>query len=173
MIGKRSVRTRPRNGLAVGDVLTAALVSELCWPSEEFWLVSAWVTDVPVIDNATRRFDAVMGADPRLSMTLSEVLGMLTRSGTQLHVAVREDPHNQMFVERLERASAAGTLHLYSSAELHEKMMVGWSWVLNGSMNFTWNGTHRNEESIDFLVDRVEAARQRLELRTRWIGNQS
>jgi hypothetical protein len=171
--GKRTVRTRPRNRLAIVDVLTAAMVSELCWPSEEFWLVTGWVTDMPVIDNAPRHFDAVMGADPRSSMTLSDVLGTLTRRGTQLHVAVREEPHNQTFVERLRRVSAADALHLYSSADLHEKVMVGWTWVLKGSMNFTWNGTQRNEESLDLQVDRAEAARQRLELRTRWMGSQS
>ena len=172
MSGKRTVRTRPRNGLAIGDVLTAVLVSELCWPSEEFWLVTGWVSDIPVINNATRRFDAVMGADPRSSMTLSDVLGTLTRRGTQVHIAVRDDPHNLTFVERLQRVSAADALHRYSSADLHEKVMVGWTWVLKGSMNFTWNGTQRNEESLDFQVDRAEAARQRLELRTRWMGGQ-
>ena len=170
MNGKRTVRTRPRNGLAISDVLTAALISELCWPSEELWLTCGWVTDVPVIDNSTRQFDAVIGGELRSQLTLSEVLGGLTRHGTQLHVALREEDHNRTFVERLQRASHPGALHIYSSADLHEKMMVGWAWVLKGSMNFTWNGLQRNEESIEFEVGQAEAARQRLELRTRWIG---
>lgn len=170
MSGKRTVRTRPRNGLAISDILTAALVSELCWPSEELWLVSGWVTDVPIIDNSTRQFDAVMGEMPRSRLTLSEVLGCLTERGTQLHVALREEGHNRPFIERLQRTSQSGALHVYASADLHEKMMVGWTWVLKGSMNFTWNGVQRNEESIEFEVGQAEAARQRLELRTRWIG---
>jgi hypothetical protein len=37
-------------------------------------------------------------------------------------------------------------------------------------MNFTWNGTQRNEEGMTFESNLTEAARQRLELRTRWIG---
>jgi hypothetical protein len=48
--------------------------------------------------------------------------------------------------------------------------MIGWDWVMTGSMNFTWNGTQVNEESIEFQFDRTVAARHRLELRTRWIG---
>jgi hypothetical protein len=167
---KRTVRTRPRNGLAISDVLTATLLSELCWPSEELWLVSGWVTDMPVIDNQDHRFDAVLGAEPRSRVTLSEVLGELTHRGTQVHVALREVDHNRSFVERLRRASLAPALHVYSSADLHEKMMVGWAWVLKGSMNFTWNGVQVNEESVEFEVGNAEAARQRLELRTRWIG---
>ena len=170
MSGRRMVRTRPRNGLAIGDVLTAAILSELCSPSEELWLVSGWVTDIPVIDNADRQFDVVMGDEPRSQMTLSEALGVLTVRGTQLHVALREEDHNQIFLDRLRRACATNALHLYGSADLHEKMMVGRSWVLKGSMNFTWNGLQRNEESLEFEVDQAEAARQRLELRTRWIG---
>ena len=47
--------------------------------------------------------------------------------------------------------------------------MVGTDWVMKGSMNFTWNGVQQNEESIDFVFDKHNAAQQRLELRTRWI----
>jgi hypothetical protein len=125
---------------------------------------------MPVIDNQDHGFDAILGAEPRSRVTLSEVLGGLTHRGTELHVALREVDHNRSFVERLRRASLHSALHVYSSADLHEKMMVGWGWVLKGSMNFTWNGVQVNEESLEFEVGNAEAARQRLELRTRWIG---
>jgi phosphatidylserine/phosphatidylglycerophosphate/cardiolipin synthase-like enzyme len=167
---RRTVRTRPRNGLAIRDVLAAALLSELCSPSDELWLVSGWVSDLVVIDNAARQFEAVLGPDPRSSMTLSEVLGEFTRRGTQVHVAVRKVPHNDVFTERLRRRSDTAALHLYSSEDLHEKLIVGQDWLLAGSMNFTWNGTQVNEESMELQLDQGEAARHRLELRTRWIG---
>ncbi|MGY1680620.1 phospholipase D-like domain-containing protein DpdK [Geodermatophilus sp. SYSU D01176] len=173
MTGKRTVRTRPRNGLAIGDVLTAALLSELCAPSPEFWLVTGWVTDIPIIDNSFRQFDDVLGLESRSTLSLSEVFALLTRQDTHLHVAVRQDPHNLSFVDRLRRTCVADHLHLYSSSELHEKIMIGWNWVLKGSMNFTWNGTQLNEEALDLEVDPANAARQRLEVRTRWIGAQS
>lgn len=170
MTARRTVRTRPRNGLAIRDVLAAALLSELCSPSDELWLVSGWVSDMAVIDNSTRQFDAVLGSDPRSSVTLSEFLGELTRRGTQVHVAVRQVAHNDAFLERLNRTAASAGLHLYSSEDLHEKLMIGRDWLLSGSMNFTWNGTQVNEESMEFQFDQAEAARHRLELRTRWIG---
>jgi phosphatidylserine/phosphatidylglycerophosphate/cardiolipin synthase-like enzyme len=173
MTGTRTVRTRPRNGLAIGDALTAALLSELCAPSQEFWLVTGWVTDIPVIDNSIRQFDAVLGAEPRATFSLSEVFALLTQKGTQLHVAAREDPHNLTFFDRLRRSCVSDHLHLYSSSDLHEKIMIGWTWVLNGSMNFTWHGTQRNEEALVLEVDPANAARQRLEVRTRWIGGDS
>jgi len=173
MSSKRAVRTRPRNGLAIGDVLAAALLSELCSPSEELWLATGWVTDIAVIDNSIRQFDAVIGPESRSTLNLSDVFAILTHRHTHVHVAVREEPHNQTFVSRLQRVCASDALHLYSSADLHEKIMVGRTWVLKGSMNFTWHGTQRNEEGLDLEVDAAEAARQRLELRTRWIGARS
>ncbi|MCZ4552237.1 phospholipase D-like domain-containing protein DpdK [Gordonia rubripertincta] len=170
MTARRTVRTKPRNGLAIRDVLATALLSELCSPSTEFWLVSGWVSDVVVIDNGTRQFDAVLGTDPSSDMTLSEVLGELTQRGTEVHVAVRDVDHNEIFVDRLRRSAVPGLLHLYSNEYLHEKLMVGGDWLLSGSMNFTWNGTQVNEESMELQLDQAEAARHRLELRTRWIG---
>jgi hypothetical protein len=104
-------------------------------------------------------------------MTLSQVLGELSRRGTALHIAVREDPHNVSFVERLDRVCDAEYLSIYTSPDLHEKILCGWTWLLKGSMNFTWNGTQKNEESIDFLSDPSAVARQRLELQTRWMGS--
>jgi hypothetical protein len=171
--GRRTVRTRPRNGLAIRDVLAAALLSELCNPSEEFWLVSGWVSDVRVIDNSARQFDSLLGDEPPASMTLSGYLGELTRRGTHVHLALRVVDHNKDFVDRLKRVCTADGLHLYYSEDLHEKMLVGWEWILTGSMNFTWMGTQVNEERMEFLHDRVEAARQRIELRARWIGGQA
>ena len=171
MTARRTIRTKPRNGLAIRDVLATALLSELCSPSDEFWLVSGWVSDVVVIDNGTGQFDAVLGVDPPSDMTLSAVLGELSRRGTEIHVAVREVDHNEVFVQRLRRSAVATSLHLYASEYLHEKLLVGGDWLLTGSMNFTWNGTQVNEESMELQLDQEEAARHRLELRTRWIGD--
>ena len=171
MTGIRHIRTRPRNGLAITDVLSAALLSELCAPSPELWLVSGWVTDVPVIQNDSGQFSVLLGGESWQSLTLSQTLSELTRRGTHLHLALREDPHNASFVDRIGRLAERNHVSVYSSPDLHEKILVGWSWVLKGSMNFTWNGTQRNEEGMTFESNLTEAARQRLELRTRWIDS--
>ncbi|GAC86135.1 hypothetical protein GP2_055_00190 [Gordonia paraffinivorans NBRC 108238] len=135
--------------------------------------MSGWVTDIPVIDNTAHEFDPVVGSESRSSLTLSDVLGLLSRRGTKVHVAVRDVPHNWVFADRLTNSCDRSNLSVYSSPELHEKIMIGWDWVLKGSMNFTWNGTQLNEEAMDFEVGTGDAARQRLEVRTRWIGSQA
>jgi hypothetical protein len=152
-------------------VLTSALVSELVSPSPEIWLATGWISDIEVINNLGGQFDSLVPSQSRRGMTLSQVLGELSRRGTALHIAVREDPHNVSFVERLDRVCDAEYLSIYTSPDLHEKILCGWTWLLKGSMNFTWNGTQKNEESIDFLSDPSAVARQRLELQTRWMGS--
>lgn len=164
---QRTVRTRPRNGLAIVDVLGGVFASELCSPSPELWLVSGWASDVTVLDNSSRQFDGLLGQDAGSSLTLSEVLRALAERGTVVHVALRDVEHNRGFMRRLGNVERIQT---YLSADLHEKILVGWDWTLKGSMNFTWNGLQRNEESIDLQVGPTVASTQRLELRTRWLG---
>ncbi len=164
---QRTVRTRPRNGLAIVDVLSGVIASELCSPSPELWLVSGWVSDVTVLDNSSRQLDGLIGHDAGSSLTLSNVLRILATKGTEVHVALRDVEHNQEFLRRL---GSLPRIHTYLGADLHEKILVGWDWTLKGSMNFTWNGLQRNEESIDLQVGPTVASTQRLELRTRWLG---
>lgn len=164
---QRTVRTRPRNGLAIVDVLAGVFASELCAPSPELWLVSGWVSDVTVLDNSSRQLDGLIGHDAGSTLTLSEVLRVLASKGTEVHVALRDVEHNHDFLRRLD---GDRRIHAYLSADLHEKILVGWDWTLKGSMNFTWNGLQRNEESIDLQVGPTVASTQRLELRTRWLG---
>ncbi|GAB3446556.1 hypothetical protein GCM10027517_28960 [Phycicoccus ginsengisoli] len=172
MSGSRKVRTRPRNGLAIGDLLTSALLSELCHPSDELWIVSGWITDIPVLSNKHGQYDAVLGSVARSSLLLTDVLAELAVRGTQLHVALRSVEHNSRFRDRLRDRVRRDRLSFYKSVDLHEKILVGEDWVMKGSMNFTWNGVQQNEESIDFSYDKAIASFERLELRTRWIGAQ-
>lgn len=166
---QRTIRTRPRNGLAIIDVLSAVFASELCSPSPELWLVTGWVSDVTVLDNSSRQFVGLLGDAGSSNLSLSEGLRILSSLGTEVHVALRDIDHNHDFLRRLGKGPG---IHTYLSDDLHEKILVGWDWILKGSMNFTWNGLQRNEESIDLQVGQAAASTQRLELRTRWLGSE-
>lgn len=169
MIRSRSVRTKPRNGLAIGDLLAAVLLSELCAPSAELWLVSGWLTDIPVLNNQTGQYDALVGEQRRSHLLLTDVLATIADRGAELHVAIRQVDHNERFAQRIIDRVDRGKVSVYRGADLHEKFLVGDDWLMKGSMNFTWNGVQVNEEHIDLEVGRQNAAQQRLELRTRWI----
>jgi phosphatidylserine/phosphatidylglycerophosphate/cardiolipin synthase-like enzyme len=167
----RTIRTRPRNGIAVTEVLSAVLVSELVRPSKEIWLVSGWVSNVPVIKNDMGAYDSLLNDSGSETLTLSDVLVRLSRLGAKINVAVRDDQHNEQFLDLLRRRCAPDQLRIYKSPDLHEKLLVGDDWLLKGSMNFTWNGLNVHEESLEFIVDAAEAAKNRLELGIRWEGN--
>jgi len=162
----RTIRTRPRNGIAVTEVLSSVLVAELVCPSRELWLVSGWVSDVAVIRNSMGEFDDLLvDAGTR---TLSDVLARLSWLGTRINVAVREDPHNEAFLDLMRRRCAPGRLGVYTSPDLHEKLLCGDDWVMKGSMNFTWSGLNLHEENIELIVDSTEAAQHRLQFNVRW-----
>lgn len=164
----RTIRTRPRNGVAVTEVLGTLLVSELVHPSREVWLVSGWVSDVAVLANPMGELDDLFVDGSAGTPTLSDVLARLSWQGTRINVAVREDPHNEVFLELLRRRCAPGLLSVHTSPDLHEKVLCGDDWVMKGSMNFTWSGLNLHEESIELVVDPTEAASHRLQFSVRW-----
>ena len=62
------------------DLIEAIFASELIRPSQRLWLVSPWISDLPVIDNTSESFsglDPDWGARPVL---LSEVLSAYATS---------------------------------------------------------------------------------------------
>lgn len=164
----RTIRTRPRNGVAISEVLSAVLVSELVSPSRELWLVTGWVSDIPVIANPTGEFSDIVEDLDASALKLSDVLAYLTRQDVDVKVAVRDDRHNDAFLDTLRRCCAPARLSLFSSPDLHEKVLCGEDWLLKGSMNFTWNGLNVHEESIELVVDQKDAAKSRLEFGVRW-----
>lgn len=167
----RAIRTRPRNGIAITEVLSTVMISELVHPSSEVWLVSGWVSDVIVIRNEMGAFDDVVPDAGPGAVTLSSALARLSELGTRINVGVREDQHNEQFLEVLRRRCTQGNLRIHKSPDLHEKILAGDNWFLRGSMNFTWNGLNAHEESMELVLDAAEAARHRLELSVRWGGN--
>ena len=164
----RTIRTKPRNGIAVTEVLSTVLVSELVYPSRELWLVSGWVSDVAVLKNSMGEFDDLLMDSQTGVPTLGDVLVRLSWLGAHINVAVREDPHNEAFIDLLRRRCDPSHLAVYKSPDLHEKFLCGDDWVMKGSMNFTWSGLNLHEESIELVVDAIEAARHRLEFNVRW-----
>jgi hypothetical protein len=165
---ERTLRTSPVTGIRVDPVLTAVLLSELLAPSPTLWLVSAWISDVPAVDNSRGDYDTLIDdASPRVYQ-LSEILGLLTRHGTQLIFVTRYVPENDLFLARVTRAAAQGRSHVIRGADAHEKTFCGADWLLSGSMNFTVNGMAVNDEAVTYRLDRAAAAQARIDLEHRW-----
>lgn len=171
---RRSVRSSPRSGLSIHDLLATALTAELINPSPHLWLVSPWVSDIAVLDNRDQRIEPLLGEGWARELYLSETLGFLIARHTRVSLAIRPEEHNDRFLERLNGAlgrlghTLAATVDIYRGADLHEKTICGNEWLITGSMNFTWRGLEQNDEAVSYTVDPALAAQTRLDLEHRW-----
>jgi phosphatidylserine/phosphatidylglycerophosphate/cardiolipin synthase-like enzyme len=164
---RRTIRSNPRAGVRVNDLLSSVFIAELLDPSPHLWLVSPWVSDIPVLDNRDDRLGGLLGENFVRLIHLAEMLSLLATAGSHLHVAIRPDDHNDHFIDRIGRA-AEGQVALHYGADLHEKTLCGSDWVVTGSMNFTWRGIEVNDEAVTYSVDPAFAAQTRVDLEHRW-----
>jgi phosphatidylserine/phosphatidylglycerophosphate/cardiolipin synthase-like enzyme len=165
---ERTLRISPVTGIRVDPVLTAVLLAELLAPSREIWLVSAWISDVPAVDNGAGDYDSLFGDAVARIYQLSEVLGLLSVRGARLTVVTRDVRENDSFLTRLGRVAVAKRLRVIRSPDAHEKTFCGSDWLLSGSMNFTVNGMTVNDEVITYKLDGTAAAQARIDLAHRW-----
>ncbi|MBD2428719.1 phospholipase D-like domain-containing protein DpdK [Phormidium sp. FACHB-1136] len=152
------------------DLLQALLVAELIAPSACLWLVSPWVSDIPIIDNTANTFLALEPSWPRSKIRLTEVLATLSYLGTTVCLATRPDLHNRSFIETLTTLANNNYLRIHQVEELHTKGMLSDSFFLAGSMNFTFNGITVNEETLIYETALEAISEQKLNFRDRWGG---
>lgn len=133
------------------------MVSELVCPGEEVWLVSPWITDVPLLDNKAGSFDAVNPEWGHREIRLADVFVQLMAGGTAVRIITRPDDHNRAFLTRLRDAAASAAvgnmLHITIRERLHTKGILTSRGFLSGSMNLTYNGLELNEELITYDTD--------------------
>ena len=146
---------------------------ELLAPSRPLWIVSAWLSDVAVVDNRGGELSSIAPGLPARRIGLVEVITELVGKGGDVRVVVREDEHNRAVVgqlQQLARRSSAGSLSVSMRRDLHDKVVVGERLLVEGSMNLTHRGALRNEEGVRVVTDAADIATQRHELNRRFGG---
>jgi phosphatidylserine/phosphatidylglycerophosphate/cardiolipin synthase-like enzyme len=168
---QRIIHTRA-SARQVPDLLQAIFVAELVSPSRCLWLVSPWISDIPVIDNRTNAFLALDPLWTRLQISLSQILTRLLELGTMVHVATRPDTRNRSFLDRIRRAADPEglPLRIHEREELHEKGILGDGFYLSGSMNLTFSGISLNEEAVHYTIEPATVAENRVIFLSRWGG---
>lgn len=168
--GLRTAAFASREELA--DALASLFVAELLAPSQPLWIVTPWISDVQLLDNRSGRFRGLVPTLAKRWLRLSEVLELQLARGGGVVVACRPDTHNSTFVEQIRRRAqsigAERRLRVCESAELHEKGLLTDAVLLSGSMNLTYNGLRRLEESVQFDRDPDAVARTRAAYVQRW-----
>lgn len=157
----------------VAELLQTIFAAELVAPSLYLWIVSPWISDVPILDNSTNSFSTLVGDWPRGRIRLSAVLGHLLRRGTMVLVAARPIEHNRDFFTqlRLQAGDIGDRLRIVETETLHEKGILGDGFYLSGSMNITHSGLTFNDEVLHFFTDPETVAVNR-QLYTQWWGGE-
>lgn len=167
----------------VPRLLQSLFASELVAPSRHLWLVSPWISNIPILDNRTNTFRHVEPNWPQAYIRLTDVLAKLLMEGTTVHVATRPSRRgkaskaNDIFVRELKRKASGEDAPLYVNRrredKLHQKGLLTEAFYLRGSMNFTRNGIQHNDERVEFTTDKEEIARARSEFKEQWNTAQS
>lgn len=152
------------------DLLESLLIVELMSPGPEFWIVSAWVSDIEIVDNSARQYGTLCPEWPVGPVRLSQVLLALMSRGTTVYLCTNEDSHNDAIIHTLQAASEdlPGRFVWRRAKELHQKGILGTAFVLDGSMNLTFNGVYVNDEHVIFRTDPAVVAERRLQYHARW-----
>jgi hypothetical protein len=154
----------------IANLLQAIFVGELLAPSRVLYLVSPWISNVPILDNRAHAFVSLEPSWTHGEIRLVEVLERLMDMGCRLIVATRPDKHNLSFLRGLaqagERLGVSPVIHQVE--ELHEKGILGDVFYLSGSMNLTFNGISINEEGVNYHTEDSVIAHTRGIFADRW-----
>lgn len=156
----------------IAEVLQAIFAGELLAPSRVLYLVSPWISNVPILDNRAHAFVSLEPSWTHREIRLVEILERLMDMGCRLVVATRPDKHNGPFLRALRQAADrlgnAPTIH--EVEQLHEKGILGDGFFLSGSMNLTYSGISLNEEGLHYHTDEAVIAHNRGVYADRWAG---
>jgi len=167
--GVRDLLT-PQHRQAIEDVLTTCIVGELLAPSKELWLMSAWISDIEVLDNSAGAYCSLAPDWADGPVRLSAVFRRIAELGGHIFVGMRRHPHNFAFVPRLRdlQREFPDRLSWKMSVEEHRKCFCGDLFALRGSMNFTYYGLNANEEQLTLSTNISDIKKLQMELSDSW-----
>src|SRR5688500_17694101 len=89
-------------------LLQGILIGELLYPSKKIWLYSAWLSNIPILDNKANAFRHIEPLWPRGIVTLTAVLEKLLEKGCQIFIMTNEKEHNDQIMLWIDRMRAKG-----------------------------------------------------------------
>jgi hypothetical protein len=180
MTQSRVVLKSSRSSL-LEEMLQSLLVAEAMNPSDEIWIVSPWMRNVPVIDNRGGGFSWVESTWEGRRVHLLDWILAVCAKGSQVTVVTSDGELDQDFVRGAKdiasRLPDPGLLRVHSKrgvqgagqGGLHSKLLLTRNFFWQGSMNFTLPGLRAHQETVSvFLPDWPEFSKVELEVRQLW-----
>ena len=156
--------------LLAADAIQSLFISEYLCPTGEIWLLSPWISDIPVIDNSAGAFSALFPTRGTGIIKLTDALIGLAGQGIPVYVVTRTDPRNRSVIDKLREAATTGGLPIKTiyNDNLHEKALLTSRFLLHGSMNFTHFGREVNEEALVLDSSKDSVGRAHVDYRERF-----
>lgn len=162
----RRITSSARGGsVQLTNCLHSLFALELMSPSPEVYLISPWISNVPLINNRFGQFRVIIGDSEEDELRLVTILSILADRGSKVHIIYRPHSQTEEFLNLL-----PSTIEHRKSTTLHEKGLITKHCYLRGSMNFTYSGVNLNDEEIEFTTDPTDVSYALLEAQQRWEG---
>lgn len=153
----------PAQSESIIELVQSILSLELIQPSKTLWLGSAWISDIPILNNRALQFSSLEPDWPAEMISLSSVLLAIVKRGTQLIVITRNDEKNENFLQQLKKPFLIhGSIKIIIRDEFHEKGLLADDYELFGTMNFTYKGITTNDERIVYHSDKRRIAERHI-----------
>lgn len=164
-MANRVIKTRAKgSSVQLAACLESLFALELLAPGPDLYLISPWISDVPLLSNRHGQWRAILSDDGVDMIRLSDALRMLGEKGTRVRILCRPgQPYTDDFLRKL----SPDIVYRFGDL-LHEKGLIGRHFYLRGSMNFTHSGIHINDESVELTTDSAEVALALIEAQARW-----
>jgi hypothetical protein len=162
--------TGPLQANAIADLIQSIFVMEALAPSDPLWILSGWISDIPVIDNSAREFSMIDPDWPTGTVRLVQALSTLVSKGGRLAFVLRDVEQNHQFLDHLKPLKRDFPEQIWWALGEHEhiKGILGRDFHLSGSMNFTHRGIKVNGEHLIYRTAADKVAEQRLVLANQW-----
>jgi hypothetical protein len=160
---RRIFKRKNTSQFEVKDLLEFIFLGELISTGQYLYIVSPWISNIPILDNSLGQFSYLDPNWPKSKIRLKDVLIRLMNQGQKVHIVYlnkdksldqNEYDSTSIFISDLKDTSSNygldDKLHVKHTPNLHTKGLLTEKNFLSGSMNFTYNGLDFWDESITF-----------------------
>jgi hypothetical protein len=163
-MGNRLIKSRVRNSsVQLEECLQTVFALDLLAPPDEFYLLSPWIGNWPVLSNRFGEFRPFLPAVGD-ALGFGDFLNLLAERGTQVRIVTKPDVQGNVdFLSAL-----SSKIGIREDQRLHEKGISTNRYYLRGSMNLTFSGVKLNEESVELSTETENVLSALNESRSYW-----
>ena len=160
----------PEQRQSLKNIYQSIFFAELLAPSRPLWLFSGWISDIAIVDNRARQFQSLCPNWEAREIRLSECLDALCDRGGTIALVLRNEEHNTAFIKAIKTTRGWHDRHIgiAISDQQHAKSMVSEHFMIDGSMNYTYNGITFNDEKVVYRSDESAIHEELIKLDEQW-----